>query len=170
MRTRLQRLRRLAGRLWHCRRGAAAVEFGLAAPLFIVLSVGTLEFGYYLHQADTLEKSLRAGAMYAARTGVSDALSGYSSSTKTKIENMVKTGDTAGSGNLLLAGWNGCSNCLDISVINRTVTENSTDANVNVIKLKATVPYVPVVPGALGLVGFGNLRMQLSHEQAFIGS
>lgn len=156
--------------LVRCRGGAAAIEFGLAAPLFILLSVGLLEFGNYLHQADTLEKSLRAGGMYAARSSLDTGGTSFPVLTEQEIENIIKTGDKDGSGALLLGGWQGCAACLSISVVNRNVTENGTSVAVNVIELVATVPYDPVVPGALLLIGFDDLRLSFQHEQVHFGN
>lgn len=152
-----------------CRGGAAAIEFGLAAPLFILLAVGLLEFGNYLHQADTLEKSLRAGGMYAARSDFVSGGGDFPAQTKQEIENIIKTGDKDGSGRLLLGGWQGCTNCLAIGVVNRNVTENGHSATVDVVELVATVPYDPVVPGSLLLIGVSNLRMSFKHDQVHFG-
>jgi len=156
-------------RFWGRCDGVAAIEFGLAAPLFILLSVGLLEFGHYLHQADTLEKSLRAGGMYAARSDLAGNPSDFSAQTKQEIENIVKTGDKDGSGALLLGGWAGCSGCLAIGVLNRSVTENGSIVTVDVIELVATVPYEPVVPGALPLIGLNGLQLSFQHEQVHFG-
>ena len=150
--------------------GTAAVEFGLIAPLFIVLMVGLLEFGYYLHQADTLEKSLRAGAMYAARSDLTSSQTAFPTATETEIENVIKTGNKEGTGDPVLAGWNGCSGCLIITIINRNVSLNGNSTSVNVIQLEATVPYDPVVSGALSLIGFDDLRIQFRHEQVHLST
>ena len=138
------------------------------APVFILLTMGILEFGYYLHQADTLEKSLRSGAMYAARSEMSGGA--FTSTVATEIENIIKTGDKGGTGNFLLEGWSGCIGCLNIAVINRSVTENGTTVAVNVVQLRASVPYAPVIQGALDLIGFSSLMMRFQHEQVHFDS
>ena len=38
-----------------------------------------------------------------------------------------------------------------------------------VIRLEASVPYDPVVPGMIELLGFSQLMMRFSHEQGHIG-
>jgi hypothetical protein len=48
------------------RRGTAAVEFALLAPLFITLTSGTIEFGNALNRRNLLSSSLREGGRLAA--------------------------------------------------------------------------------------------------------
>jgi Flp pilus assembly protein TadG len=45
--------------------GAAAVEFGLLAPLLLVMVAGLIDFASYVSKKIELEQALRAGAQYA---------------------------------------------------------------------------------------------------------
>ena len=70
--------------------GVAAVEFGMVFPIFLVMLMGTLEFGNYLNQLTMLEKAVRAGGMYASRTdAVVDDVGDLNT---TAIQNIVMTG------------------------------------------------------------------------------
>ncbi len=163
--------------LVHDRGAAAAVEFGLVMPLFIILLIGTLEIGNYINQASMLEKGLRAGAMYAARANDLKVGTTLAGGTITATENMVVTGDPTdrSTANFVLGGWADCdptpiTSCLTITVDTRTGTEGATTVKVKVIKLRATVPYDPILEGALSLIGLSDLTMDANHEQAWIGS
>jgi hypothetical protein len=149
------------------------VEFGLVMPVFLVLLVGILELGSYINQLNMLEKALRAGAMYAARTNDLESGSSLSSGTVTATEYMVANGDPSGSNNFILGGWNDCvsiGDCLTITVNSRDGDEGGTSITINVIKLFAQVPYDPVLEGGLSLIGLGDLTLEAAHEQAWIGS
>lgn len=146
--------------LLRCRRGVAATEFALLLPLLTLLLVGIYEFGSYFAQANVLEKSLRAGAMFASRSDLP-----LSSAARTQIENIVKTGDPAGGQAVRLSGWSDGSASFTIST--RTYAAGGED--VELIKVEASVPYQPLVPGLLSGLGFSGLRMRAAHEQAHLG-
>jgi len=44
------------------RRGSALIEFAITIPLFLVLLIGTLEYGYYFYVAVTTANAAREGA------------------------------------------------------------------------------------------------------------
>lgn len=50
-------------------RGTAAIEFGLAAPLLLVILMGLVELGFAMYQAMQVTDSVEAGAIYAAKNG-----------------------------------------------------------------------------------------------------
>ncbi|MDA8233114.1 MAG: pilus assembly protein [Magnetospirillum sp.] len=52
-------------RLAACRRGVAAVEFALAAPILLVLVLGLADFGMATNERMRLTSAARAGAQYA---------------------------------------------------------------------------------------------------------
>lgn len=132
-------------------------------PFLLVLLVGTLEFGSYLNQSSTLEKAIRAGAMYGARNDIP-----FTSTVETQIENVVKTGDPAGSGSFLIAGWSDAD--ADVDVSTSTYTDVANDVEVTVIRLEATVPYDPMLPGLFSSLGFTAPTMTAEHEQSHIGN
>ena len=41
---------------------------------------------------------------------------------------------------------------------------------VPIIKLTADIPFDPLLPGLLEVAGFENFRIQMSHEQAYVGN
>ncbi len=68
-------------------RGAAAVEFALLLPLLLIILVGMVEFGRAISQSNALERGLRAGASFAARSDIF-----FDAITVQKINNLVRTG------------------------------------------------------------------------------
>ncbi len=51
------------------RSGTAAIEFGLAIPLLLVILMGVVELGYAMYQAMQVTAAVEAGALYAAKNG-----------------------------------------------------------------------------------------------------
>jgi Flp pilus assembly protein TadG len=58
-------MRRLFSRLSRCRSGVSAVEFGVIAPVMIVLFAGLVDVAGAMQQTIRLENAARAGAQYA---------------------------------------------------------------------------------------------------------
>lgn len=56
---------RKAGLLSRRRRGSAALEFALLAPVFALVAVGAYDFGNALQTTMRLERAARAGAQFA---------------------------------------------------------------------------------------------------------
>ncbi len=57
-------------RKWPTRhRGTAAIEFALAAPLFVILLLGVVDVGFAAYQAMQVQDAAEAGALYAAING-----------------------------------------------------------------------------------------------------
>ena len=46
--------------------GSAAIEFGIAIPMFVILTVGVVEVGFTAYQAMQVQDASEAGALYAA--------------------------------------------------------------------------------------------------------
>ena len=142
------------------RRGTAVVEFALFVPILLILFLGLTEIGRAHYQAVALEKGLRAGVMYAARNEfpLSDAV-------KISTGNLVRTGRLDGTPPYMVAGWAAGGSGLQIS---------SSDFDVDgtplpVVRLTATVPFTPLIPGLGFLFGVDGYKFELSHEQAYIG-
>ncbi len=55
------------------RSGSAALEFGLAIPLLLVILMGVTELGFAMHQAMQVYNAVEAGALYAAQNGFDSA-------------------------------------------------------------------------------------------------
>lgn len=58
-------MRRHLSRLGGCRRAAAALEFGIIAPLLLLLLSATVDIGGAMHQTIRIENAARAGAQFA---------------------------------------------------------------------------------------------------------
>lgn len=53
------------------RRGAISLELALTAPVLLLLGIGTVEWGWYLHQELALVQAVRNGALAGAVARVS---------------------------------------------------------------------------------------------------
>ncbi len=143
------------------RRGAAAIEFALFAPLFLLVLIGVIEFGRLLAQSNAVEKGLRAGAMLAARSDFP-----LSADRKQRIRNVVMTGNIDATPPFLVDGWEKAGASL---VIETSTFTSGGVIDLPVIRLVATVPYDPLIPGLMSSFGFNNLKIETAHEQAHIG-
>ncbi len=150
----------LFARLRRDDRGISAAEFALFLPIFMVLLVGLLETGWLFYQTNAVEKGLRAGALFAARSAAP-----LTSEAEEKAINLVKTGNTDGDLPYLVPGW-------DSATAEVQITTGSYDLNgapVPVYKFAASVPFEPIVPGLLSMIGVDGYLITLTHEQAFVG-
>jgi hypothetical protein len=57
-------------RLGNATRGGAALEFALAGPLLLLLSLGTIDFGRAFYYSMTISHAAETGAFYGARNVV----------------------------------------------------------------------------------------------------
>lgn len=142
-------------------RGAAAVEFALLLPLLLIMLVGMVEFGRAISQSNALERGLRAGASFAARSDIP-----FDATTEQRINNLVKTGGLSGDAPLLVSGWADPSATLTITTTTFTVGANE----VPLIRLEGSVPLDPLLPGLLAAVGLEDFNLSAVHEQAYIGN
>lgn len=140
--------------------GSAAVEFALVVPVLLLLFSGFTEYGRAYFQAGAIEKGLRAATLFVARSptplSAADALI---------AENILKTGTADGSGALLVSGWSA-------SGAGYTITTTNFDLSgtlIPVIRISASVPFDPIVPGLASMVGLGAMTITLSHEQPHVG-
>jgi len=142
------------------RRGVTAIEFAFVVPILLVLFIGLTELGRAHCQAAAVEKSLRAGALFAARNPLP-----LNSATQTLVQNLVKTGNLQGTQPYVVPGWSDGAASLKIDPLTYTVGGKT----LQMVRLTASVPYVPLVPGFSFVWGLNNYTMKFSHEQAFIG-
>lgn len=135
-------------------RGLATVEFAICAPLLLFLMVATAEVGRCMYQYNTLTKAVRDGARFAtvnASVGTTRIVS-ITAATRTAAQNLVVTGNRAGTGTPLLPG---------LAVNNVTVT----DAGNGFVRVAATYTFQPMLGGTLPTMGFRapiNLRIPVS--------
>jgi len=145
------------------RRGAAAIEFGLLVPLFMLFLLGVVEFGRVLAQTNAVEKGVRAGVGYAVR-----ADNPITAAQTTSVENLVKYGNIDGTGSYLVDGWGDAGASVNVSVV-RTYSGGGV-TGLDVIRVDATVPYTPLVPGLFNFAGLNTFDIVVDHEQAYIGN
>jgi hypothetical protein len=154
------RLRRRSTAFARDRRGVAAVEVALVMPLFLLLFSGLVEVGRAYEQANAIEKGLRAGALYLARSGDPAAASAQATASE-----LVRTGRIGGGAPFLAPGWQHSNSVLNITLGTFTLGED----NLAVIRLAAEVPFEPLVPGLAASFGLDDYAIRLSHEQAYVG-
>ena len=146
-------------RLWRDRDGVSAVEFALMLPVFLLVTAGMIDLGRALYQTNTIEKGLRAGAMYAARNNYP-----LTAGQKTEAENIVKKGNRSGTGAYLVSGWSDPSS---LSVF--TSTEIVDGTPLPIYHFVAAVPFDPMLPGLLSALNLDQIKIRLTHEQAYVG-
>ena len=144
-------------------RGNAVVEFALVLPLLLLLLAGMTEIGRAYYQANAVEKGLRAGALFAGRNSFP-----LTTQVRTMVANLVKTGTLDGSGPYLVSGWADVN--ADLNIDDTLTFPVDATTTIPVVRVTATVPFDPLIPGMLTLVGLGDVTIQLSHEQAYVGN
>ena len=148
--------------LFNNRSGAAAVEMALLTPFLALLLVGFYDYGSYLADASAVEKGVRAGAMVAVRSTLP-----IDTATRTRIENVVKKGNAAGTGNFVVAGWSDASASV---LVMPPRSESVGGTTIQVIRVQASVPYVSFLSGLMESVGLPRPTISAVHEQAYIGA
>lgn len=143
-------------------RGNAVVEFALVLPLLLLLLTGITEIGRAYYQANAVEKGLRAGALFAGRNSFP-----LTAQVRTMVTNLVKTGTLDGSGPFLVSGWAKVD--ADLNIDDTLTFPVDATTTIPVVRVTATVPFDPLMPGMMALVGLGDVNIQLSHEQAYVG-
>src|SRR5882724_11788813 len=86
------------------RRGSSMLEFAIAAGVLVPAFVGTFQFGYTFFTYDNLDTAIRGGARYASMRSYDSNNATPSSAFLTAVQNMVVYGNSAGTGNPVVAG------------------------------------------------------------------
>lgn len=141
--------------------GIAALEFAFFLPFMLLIAGGITEIGRALYQAQMLDKSLRAGAIYAAHQ-----TDPFSTASKTAVENLVKTGDASGTSPYLLPGFSNSAAKVDVIALSYDLSGQT----VPVIRVTVEVPFEPMFPIIDSVFDPSTLTLRLSHEQAHIGT
>ena len=153
-------MRSLLNKIHRDLEGVAALEFALFLPLLLLLTVGLLEVGRAYYQAQALDKGIRAGALYAAYMPEP-----FSAATKTAVENLVRTGNPAGSGAYLVSGFADSAAKVELT----SLSYDLGGTPVPVVRVAAEVPFDPLLPGMKTVFDASAFKIRLSHEQAYIG-
>src|SRR5205814_5107770 len=85
-------------------RGNSMLAFALAAGLLVPAFAGTFQFGYTFFTYDNLGTAIRGGARYAAMRSYDSSTATPSTAFTTAVQNMVVYGNSAGTGNPVVAG------------------------------------------------------------------
>jgi Flp pilus assembly protein TadG len=142
-------------------RGAAAVEMALFTPILIVLTVGVVEYGRTIEQANAVEKGLEVAGQFAAR-----ATYPMTETEVSWLNNLAKHGNKDGTGAYLVSGWAKAG--ANLAITTRTVDIGGSP--VVIYKLDATVPFDPMLPSLATSLGFKDLNIRASQEVAYVGN
>lgn len=138
--------------------GSVAVEMGLVFPALLVMLGAFAEVGRAYVLSEEIEKGLRAGALYLARTDDPRDAARWD-----EARNLVRTGTLDGSGPTL-AGL-APEAVGDPEVYGALVGGRPTW----VVRFAVEVPYRPMLPGLAKLAGLDGLTIALAHEQPHVG-
>ena len=138
------------------RRGAAAAEMALVAPLLVTIMFGSFELGKYFWDEHIILKGVRDGARFASRQSFSSMPCGGSATNEAQIKNLVRFGKTTvtGSDRPRLHYWTSNSTitvtieCYGNSGVDGARVYDgvySARAQVPIVKVTAAVPYDPIV-------------------------
>jgi Flp pilus assembly protein TadG len=152
----------LSNRFRRDRAGSISIEFALSLPLLLLVMTGILEVGRVFYQAHMVERGLRSAALYASRNDWP-----LKASAQTTVDNLAKTSTADGSGGYVASGWADASANLNVDLSGTYVVAGNP---VPIIKLTADIPFDPLLPGLLEVAGFQNYRIQMTHEQAYVGN
>jgi len=152
-------------RLRRDRKGVAAVEFALAAPLFIALMLILIEGARLYYSKNQLEQGTRAAATWAART--KDTATASSAATEEVLAKLIRYG-------VYKPAYTDEDFTLlpPITTAHTTVTLNNVGSATlpTSVTVEVDVPYQPLIPDMVNWVGVENLRLKSRAEQAFIGN
>ena len=126
----------------------------VAIPVLAVLAIGATEVGRMIVQAGEIQKGLRAGARVAAASP-----SPLSPKVVKQVENIVKTGDPAGSADFLVPGWALAGAAVQVQELDFRVAGSSAP----VVRISVTVPFYPLWTRILPIPAF---NIELSRDQA----
>lgn len=161
------------------RRGAAAAEMALVAPLLCVILVGSVELGSYFYNEHILVKAVRDGARYAARQNFTNYGSSGTCASPTDatliagVRALVRTSLLASAGDRFPDVEDGditiSATCkATVSSQSMTGIYRGRTAGAPVVTVSAVVDYEPVIGGALGFSGAG-LKLNATQEAAVTG-
>jgi len=168
-------------RLLFNRRGAAAAEMALVAPLLLTILFSLVEAGNYFYTEHVLVKAVRDGARYAGRQDFSfySACSGSPTGTvvtdtKALVRTSVRSGGTNRIANINDGNISVTVSCAATATDDAAATENMTGiwrgrtGGAPVVTVSATANYTPIVAAAFGFTGVG-FRLNASQQSAVMG-
>ena len=152
-------------------RAAAAAEMALIMPLLLVLMFAFIEIGNYFFQEHLVIKAVRDGARFAGRQSFASMPCGTASSAETQIKNLVRYGNTAGSGNPRISNWTN-ANTITVTIACDTTGSYSSaglftglTGGARRVTVAATVPYQSLA----GSMGFPTPNLNIvARSQAVV--
>lgn len=158
--------------------GVAAMELGLATPVFLLMFLTVTELGHMIYYSITVEKGMRSGVTYAARNKL-DIITDQTRLDAIELAtlNLTMTGTLDGTGEYLVDGYEqALADGYDPVVMAYTKTYEydpggaATPATVTIVTLSIEVPYVPLVPFVTEkFMNNPDMWIKMTHEQAIIG-
>ena len=121
------------------REGSAAIEFGLIAPLLLVMLIGVVELGFAVHQAMQVQDAAEAGALYAGKYGWNQA--GIANAVVTATGAQTITAQPAP------ALFCGCPGAGGITAIVCDATCPGGTAPGRYVRVSASIPHVAILVG-----------------------
>ena len=168
-------------RSYRDRRGAAAAEMALVAPLLVTILIGSVELGSYFYSEHILVKAVRDGARYAGRQDFSnyDACSGEpTGNVVAETRALVRTSLLAGGADRFTAIDDAditlSTSCEPTATDLSAGTENMTGiyrgraSGAPIVTVSATVDYVPVIGAPFGFSGVG-FHLRAEQKSAVMG-
>ena len=153
-------LSRCLTRLREDLRGSVLVDFGITAPSFIIVLIGTVEFGRFIVDYHAVEKSTISAARYAARLPL-EAIDQEVDWGRLKAMNIAWSGSLSGTQGIV-PGWTSSSSVF--------VTVNSRSAGGTegeVVSVTATAPISFGLLSGLGLPA--TVDVTFVHEERHVG-
>ena len=159
------------------RRGAAAAEMALVAPLLVTIMFGSLELGKYFWDEHLVTKAVRDGARFASRQSFATMPCGGSATNEAQIKNLVRFGKptVTAADKPRLHYWTSNSTitveitCYENSGVDGARVYDgiySARPDVPVVKVTAAVPYAPIV-GSFGFEADGLSLNAYSESTVF---
>lgn len=141
-------------------RGLAAVELAFLTPVLLAVLLIATDFGRLYYESALVERGLRAGALFAARTETP-----LSNADKTTAENLVKRGTVDTTAPYLVDGWSKTGASFTLQSSSYDVSGES----LPVLTLTARVPFEPIFPTLFQYLGFNDdFVIQLTHVQSYV--
>ncbi|WP_283938184.1 TadE/TadG family type IV pilus assembly protein [Sphingomonas brevis] len=166
-------------RLWSDRRGAAAAEMAMVAPLLVLIMFGSLEVGNFFWDQHQVLKAVRDGARFAARQSFTSMPCGGPAANEDQIKNVVRFGKAtvvSGVDRPQLYYWTNNStitvtiDCYaNAGVDGARIYDGIYSARPNVprVTVAASVPYSPLA-GVFGIPA-GGLSLNASSQATVFG-
>ena len=125
-------------------RGVATIEFAICAPLLIFLLLATAEIGRLLFQYNALAKSVRDGGRFVASASANTTqVPNITNTVRTQTQNLVVTGNSAGTGSAILPGF--ATDDVNVQIVSNVF-----------VSVSATYDYQPMLGASLPTFGLGD--------------